>query len=74
MFRSSESACCTGRVLPAVIECRGLAAGALSAAGSNSLPLTLLHDESGPVRIEVPLADRTLFAQVWVAQVGRSRY
>ena len=37
----------------------------------NSLPLTLLHDEGGPVRIEVPLAGRTLFAQVWVAQVGR---
>ena len=37
----------------------------------NSLPLTLLHDDSGPVRIEVPLAGRTLFAQVWVAQVGR---
>ena len=26
---------------------------------------------SGPVRIEVPLAGRTLYAQVWVAQVGR---
>lgn len=37
----------------------------------NSLPLTLLHDESGPVRIEVPLDGSTLFAQVWVAQVGR---
>ena len=37
----------------------------------NALPLTLLHDDSGPVRIEVPLAGRTLFAQVWVAQVGR---
>ena len=37
----------------------------------NSLPLTLLHDDSGPVRIEVPLAGRALFAQVWVAQVGR---
>ena len=37
----------------------------------NSLPLTLLHDDSGPIRIEVPLAGRTLFAQVWVAQVGR---
>ena len=35
------------------------------------MPLTLLHDESGPVRIEVPLDGRTLFAQVWVAQVGR---
>ncbi len=37
----------------------------------NSLPLTLLHDDDGPVRIEVPLAGRTLYAQVWVAQVGR---
>src|SRR6185295_8348010 len=37
----------------------------------NSLPLTLLHDEEGPVRIEVPLPGRTLYAQVWVAQVGR---
>jgi glycogen phosphorylase len=37
----------------------------------NALPLTLLHDDSGPIRIEVPLAGRTLFAQVWVAQVGR---
>jgi starch phosphorylase len=37
----------------------------------NSLPLILLHDESGPVRIEVPLAGGTLLAQVWVAQVGR---
>jgi glycogen phosphorylase len=38
----------------------------------NALPLTMLHDDSGPVRIEVPLAaGRTLFAQVWVAQVGR---
>ena len=37
----------------------------------NSLPLTLLHDEDGPLRIEVPLAGRPLYAQVWVAQVGR---
>jgi glycogen phosphorylase len=37
----------------------------------NSLPLTLLHDADGPIRIEVPLAGRTLFAQVWMAQVGR---
>ena len=38
----------------------------------NALPLTMLHDDNGPVRIEVPLAaGRTLFAQVWVAQVGR---
>ncbi|CAA9419089.1 MAG: Glycogen phosphorylase [uncultured Propionibacteriaceae bacterium] len=37
----------------------------------NELPLTLLHDENGPVRIELPLAGRSLFAQVWVAQVGR---
>jgi glycogen phosphorylase len=37
----------------------------------NALPLTLLHDDSGPIRIEVPLDGRTLFAQVWVAQVGR---
>ena len=36
-----------------------------------SLPLTLLHDEEGPVRIEVPLAGRTLYAQIWLAQVGR---
>ncbi len=36
-----------------------------------SLPLTLLHDEDGPVRIEVPLAGRTLYAQIWLAQVGR---
>ncbi len=37
----------------------------------NSLPLTQLHGPEGPVRIEVPLAERTLYAQVWVAQVGR---
>jgi glycogen phosphorylase len=37
----------------------------------NALPLTLLHDDEGPVRIEVPLAGRSMFAQVWVAQVGR---
>jgi starch phosphorylase len=37
----------------------------------NELPLTLLQDETGPVRIELPLAGRTLYAQVWVAQVGR---
>jgi starch phosphorylase len=37
----------------------------------NALPLTLLHDDEGPVRIEVPLGGRTLHAQIWVAQVGR---
>ena len=37
----------------------------------NALPLTLLHDDSGLIRIEIPLAGGTLFAQVWVAQVGR---
>jgi starch phosphorylase len=37
----------------------------------NALPLNQLHDGDGPVRIEVPLADRTLCAQVWLAQVGR---
>ncbi|HEY5821746.1 MAG TPA: alpha-glucan family phosphorylase [Propionibacteriaceae bacterium] len=37
----------------------------------NALPLTLLHDADGPVKIEVPLAGRTLWAQVWLAQVGR---
>ncbi|MFP5283995.1 MAG: alpha-glucan family phosphorylase, partial [Actinomycetes bacterium] len=37
----------------------------------NALPVTLLDDAGGPVRIEVPLAGRTLCAQVWVAQVGR---
>jgi len=37
----------------------------------NSLPLTLLHDAEGPIKIEVPLAGRTLWAQVWLAQVGR---
>ena len=37
----------------------------------NALPLTLLHDEDGPVRVEVPLDGRTLHAQVWLAQVGR---
>ena len=37
----------------------------------NSLPLTLLHEGQAPVRIEVPLAGRTLYAQVWLAQVGR---
>ncbi len=35
------------------------------------LPLTLLQDDGAPVRIELPLAGRTLHAQVWVAQVGR---
>jgi len=37
----------------------------------NALPLTLLHDADGPVRIEVPLGGRTLHAQIWLAQVGR---
>ncbi|HSU36718.1 MAG TPA: alpha-glucan family phosphorylase [Propionibacteriaceae bacterium] len=37
----------------------------------NALPVTLLHGEDGPVRIEVPLLGRTLHAQVWLAQVGR---
>jgi starch phosphorylase len=37
----------------------------------NALPLTLLHDDDGPVRVEVPLDGRTLHAQVWLAQVGR---
>ncbi len=37
----------------------------------NALPLTLLHDVDGPLLIEVPLAGRTLYAQVWLAQVGR---
>ncbi len=37
----------------------------------NSLPLTLLHDTEGPVKIEVPLSGRTLWAQVWLAEVGR---
>src|SRR5215207_10523915 len=37
----------------------------------NALPLTMLHEEDGPVRIEVALAGRTLFAQVWLARVGR---
>nr|WP_294694822.1 alpha-glucan family phosphorylase [uncultured Friedmanniella sp.] len=37
----------------------------------NALPLTLLSDADGPVRIEVPLGGRTLHAQIWLAQVGR---
>ncbi|WP_188894237.1 alpha-glucan family phosphorylase [Microlunatus endophyticus] len=40
----------------------------------NSLPLRLLHDHADqdkPVVIELPLDGRTLYAQVWVAQVGR---
>ena len=37
----------------------------------NALPLTLLHDAEGPVRIEVPVDGHTLSAQVWVAQAGR---
>ncbi len=37
----------------------------------NALPLTLLQDDDGPVRIEVPLADHPLVAQVWLARVGR---
>ena len=57
-------------VLPAVIECRGLAAGALSALDPN-LPLTLLHDAAAR-SIEVPLAGRTSSPR-WVAQVGRAR-
>jgi starch phosphorylase len=42
-------------------------------ADPNGLPLALLRDRDGaPVRISVGLAaDRTLAAQVWVAQVGR---
>jgi glycogen phosphorylase len=43
------------------------------ASDPNGLPLTLLRDEAGaPVRVSVALAeDRTLAAQIWVAQVGR---
>ncbi|WP_246186948.1 alpha-glucan family phosphorylase [Microlunatus speluncae] len=43
----------------------------------NALPLTLLHGDlgdgtgDGPVRIEVPLGDHRLVAQVWLARVGR---
>ena len=39
----------------------------------NNLPLTLLREQDGtPARIAVPLpGERTLNAQVWVAQVGR---
>jgi glycogen phosphorylase len=43
----------------------------------NSLPLTLLRDQPDgdgsdkPLIIDVPLDGRTLYAQVWVAQVGR---
>ncbi|MFC7624996.1 alpha-glucan family phosphorylase [Microlunatus sp. GCM10028923] len=37
----------------------------------NALPLSLLRDGDGPVRIEVPLAGRRLLAQVWLAHVGR---
>jgi starch phosphorylase len=37
----------------------------------NSLPLTLLQDADGPVKIEVPLDGRTLWAQIWLAEVGR---
>ena len=37
----------------------------------NSLPVTSLHGPEGAVRIEVPLAGRSLYAQVWLAQVGR---
>jgi len=36
-----------------------------------ALPLVPLYDADGPVRIEVPLAGRTLHAQIWLAQVGR---
>jgi glycogen phosphorylase len=43
------------------------------ASDPNGLPLTLLRDASGaPVRVSVALAeDKTLSAQIWVAQVGR---
>ena len=38
----------------------------------NALPLTLLHDDHGPVAVEVGLGGgRVLHAQVWLAQVGR---
>ncbi|SDU89524.1 starch phosphorylase [Microlunatus sagamiharensis] len=38
----------------------------------NALPLTLLHDDAGPVTVEVGLGGgRVLHAQVWLAQVGR---
>ena len=43
------------------------------ASDPNGLPLTLLRDGTGtPVRVSVALAqDKTLAAQIWVAQVGR---
>ena len=37
----------------------------------NELPLTLLHEDGAPVRIELAVDGRTLHAQVWVARVGR---
>ncbi|SEQ33175.1 alpha-glucan family phosphorylase [Microlunatus flavus] len=38
----------------------------------NALPLTLLHDDEGPVTVEVGLGGgRVLHAQVWLAAVGR---
>jgi len=37
----------------------------------NELPLRLLAHDGEPVRIQVGLGERTLHAQVWVAQVGR---
>ncbi|MFC4112481.1 alpha-glucan family phosphorylase [Nonomuraea zeae] len=39
---------------------------------AGGLPLSLLKDEEGPVKIRIGLpGDRVLHAQVWVAQVGR---
>jgi phosphorylase/glycogen(starch) synthase len=38
----------------------------------NNLPVTMVKDEEGdPLRVDVKLPGRTLFAQIWVVNVGR---
>lgn len=37
-----------------------------------NVPITLMRDSKGaPLKVEVPLPDRSLYAQVWKVQVGR---
>ncbi len=37
----------------------------------NAMPVSLVRDGEEPLRISVPLDGQTLYAQVWLAQVGR---
>ena len=72
--RSSASVCSTARATFGSRSTRPDGSrNAIPLLDPNALPLNQLHDDEGPVRIEVPLTGRTLLAQVWLAQVGGCR-